>query len=272
MLRPMENVPHLLKGKKGLVMGVANDMSLAWAMAQAAHAAGAELAFTYAIPMLKDRVEPLAASLNADYLVTPCNVQDDASIAEAFSAVEKKLGKLDFVIHAIAFADKNDLRGDFSATSRAGFALALDVSCYSLIAVAKAAKPLLNAGGSIVTLTYLGGPKVVPNYNVMGVAKAALESAVRYLAAEFGPYNGTRVNAISAGPVRTLAASAIGDFKAMLKHHETTSPLRRLTAPEDVAGAALYLLSDLSKGVTGEIHYVDTGASTLGPTPFTAKE
>lgn len=257
----MQNTPQLLSGKRGLIMGIANDWSLAWGIAKAAKAAGAELVFTYPNATMEKRVRPLAEELGVTD-IHPCDVQSDANL----TALSKVVGQIDFVVHAIAFANKEELKGGLTNTTREGFALAMDVSCYSLIGLMKALTPNLNLGASVVTLTYLGSEKVVPNYNVMGVAKAGLEASVRYLAAEFGT-TGTRVNAISAGPVKTLAASGIGDFKSMLKHHETTAPLKRLTTQEDVAGAALYLLSDLSKGVSGEIHYVDGGANILGPTP-----
>jgi enoyl-[acyl-carrier protein] reductase I len=257
--------PPLLHGKKGLIMGVANDWSLAWHIAGACHAAGAELAFTYAMAQLERRVMPLAQSLGCE-LVMPCDVQDDAQMAGVFGKLEQAWGKLDFVVHAIAFANKDELKGGITATTREGFDLAMEVSCFSFIQTAQLAKPLLSRGGSLLTLTYEGSRKVVPNYNIMGVAKAGLEAATRYLAAELGP-EGVRVNALSAGPVNTLAARGIGDFPAMLKHHEKTAPLQRLTDPDEVGKAAVYLLSDLASGVTGEIHHVDTGAHVLGPVP-----
>lgn len=258
----------LLAGKRGLIVGVANDWSLAWGIAQAAHAAGAELAFTYMNEALEKRVRPLADTLGtAPARVLPCDVQKDEDLAALMDGL-KGWGKLDFVVHAVAFANKDELKGGITASTREGFRLAMDVSCYSLIGLVKAAlaADMMADDASVLTLTYVGGEKVVPNYNVMGVAKAALESAVRYLAAEVGPV-GRRVNALSAGPVRTLAASGIGDFKAMLKHHEATAPLHRLTTQEDVARTAVYLLSGLSTGVTGQVMYVDGGASVLGPTP-----
>jgi enoyl-[acyl-carrier protein] reductase I len=258
-------LPALLQGKKGLIMGVANDFSLAWYIAQAASAAGAELAFTYALPQLERRVMPLAESLGSK-MIYPCDVQNDEQMAEVFSKLEQAWGKLDFVIHAIAFANKDELKGGITETTRGGFDLAMQVSCYSFIHTAKLAKPLLNDGGSLLTLTYEGSQKVVPNYNIMGVAKAGLEAATRYLAAEFGPA-GIRVNALSAGPVNTLAARGISDFPAMLKHHAATAPLKRLVEAEEVGKAAVYLLSSLASGVTGEVHNVDTGAHILGPTP-----
>jgi enoyl-[acyl-carrier protein] reductase I len=253
--------PPLLKGKTGLIMGIANEWSLAWGIAEAAKAAGANLIVTYANATMEKRVRPLAEKLGAE--LYPCDVQDEAQLAALAAGIGA--GKLDFFVHSVAFADKEELKGGISATSRAGFALALDVSCYSLIAAMRHLSPILKDDASIITLTYEGSVKVVPNYNIMGVAKAALEAAVRYLAAEFGP-RGLRINALSAGPVNTLAARGIGGFSAMLKHHEKTAPLKRLTTQEDVAGAALYLLSSLSSGVTGEVHHVDTGAHILGPT------
>lgn len=255
-------MPQLLQGKKGLILGVANEWSLAWAIAQAAHQAGASLTLTYPNAAMEKRVVPMAAQLGAD--VMACDVQSDADLAAL--AHHLAPGKIDFVVHAVAFANKEELRGGITSTTRAGFALALDVSCYSFIALAAHLKPCLNPGASLLTLTYEGSTKVVPHYNIMGVAKAALESATRYLAAELGP-EGIRVNAISAGPVNTLAARGIGGFTGMLKHHEKTAPLRRLTTGEDVAGAALFLLSELGAGTTGEVLMVDTGAHILGPTP-----
>lgn len=260
----MEHTAQLLHGKRGIILGIANDWSLAWGIAKACKAAGAELVLTSPNETMDKRVQPLAAELGVG-TVHRCDVQSDADL-EALSAVA---GKLDFVVHAVAFAHKAELVGGITNTTREGFRLALDVSCYSLIGLVKALQPNLNAGASIITLSYHGAQQVVPNYNVMGVAKAALEASVKYLAAELGAAEkgGHRVNAISAGPVKTLAASGIGDFKAMLKHHEATAPLKRLTTQEDVAGAAVYLLSNLSSGVTGEIHYVDGGANILGATP-----
>ncbi|MBI1309485.1 MAG: SDR family oxidoreductase [Proteobacteria bacterium] len=255
--------PKLLQGKTGLVMGIANEWSLAWGIAEAAHAAGAKLIVTYANAAMEKRVRPLAEKLSAE--VHPCDVQADSQLSALAKTLEGTT--LDFMVHAVAFAHKDELKGGITNTTREGFNLALDVSCYSLIALMKAMAPLLAPAASVVTLSYEGSTKVVPNYNVMGVAKAALEAAVRYLAAEFGP-KGTRVNALSAGPVNTLAARGIADFQAMLKHHEKTAPLARLTTQQDVAGAALYLLSSLSSGTTGEVHFVDTGAHILGPTPF----
>lgn len=261
---------QLLQGKKGLILGLANNKSIAWGIAEALHGAGAELAFTYLNEALEKRVRPLANSLGSTHIL-PCDVSNDEDINALFTTLKQEWGQLDFIIHAIGFANKEELRGGITNTTREGFALALDVSAYSFIAVMKAAKEsdILAPHASALTLTYLGSEKVVPNYNVMGVAKAALESATRYLAAEFGSQeNGSvRVNAISAGPIKTLAASGIGGFRDMLTHHENTAPLGRLTTPEDVGKTALYLTSDLAQGVTGEILYVDGGANILGPTP-----
>lgn len=251
----------VLAGKRGLIMGVANDKSIAWGIAQSAAREGAELAFSYQGDVLEKRVRPLAEQVGAEMLT--CDVTDDASIDALFSALEEKWGKLDFVVHAIGFSNKDELKGEYLNTSRENFALTMDISVYSFTAVAKRAAPLMNEGGSLVTLTYQGAVKVVPNYNVMGVAKAALEASVLYLAADFGP-KGVRVNGLSAGPVRTLAASGIGDFRTMLKWNELNAPLRRNVTIQDVGDACLYLISPWSNGVTGEIHYVDGGANING--------
>ena len=251
----------VLAGKRGLIMGVANDKSIAWGIAQSAAREGAELAFSYQGDVLEKRVRPLAEQVGAEMLT--CDVTDDASIDALFAALEKKWGKLDFVVHAIGFSNKNELKGEYLKTSRENFALTMDISVYSFTAVAQRAAPLMNEGGSLVTLTYQGAVKVVPNYNVMGVAKAALEASVLYLAADFGP-KGVRVNGLSAGPVRTLAASGIGDFRTMLKWNELNAPLRRNVTIQDVGDACLYLISPWSNGVTGEIHYVDGGANING--------
>lgn len=250
----------LMTGKRGVVFGVANDKSIAWGIAQQLRAAGAELAFTYLNEALEKRVRPLAESLDAE-IVLPCDVQKEEEITAVFSELQKQWGQIDFVVHAIAFANREDLKQPFSQTSREGFQLALEVSAYSLVAVTRGALPVLKDGGSIVTMTYLGSVRSVPAYNVMGVAKAALESSVRYLAAELGERQ-IRVNAVSAGPIKTLAASGIGGFKEKLRIAEERSPLGRLVSQEDVGKAALYLLSDLASGVTGEVHYVDAGFST----------
>jgi enoyl-[acyl-carrier protein] reductase I len=247
----------LMAGKRGIIFGVANDMSIAWGIAQQLHAAGATLAFTYLNEALEKRVRPLAESLESP-LILPCDVASDEQIAATFAAVEKAWGSIDFVVHSVAFANREDLKQPFTQTSRQGFQLALDISAYSLVAMARCAVPLMKDGGSIVTMSYLGAERAVPGYNVMGVAKAALEASVRYLAAELGEQR-IRVNAISAGPIRTLAASAVGDFKSKIKLMDDFAPLRRTVTQEEVGGSALYLLSDLSSGVTGEIHYVDGG-------------
>lgn len=247
----------LMTGKRGIIFGVANDMSIAWGIAQQLKEQGATLAFTYLNEALEKRVRPLAESLDAE-LILPCNVGDDKEIEAVFKEVESQWGELDFVVHAVAYADREDLKRPFSQTSREGFAMAMDISAYSLVAVTRYAEPLLKKGGSIVTLTYLGSDRVVPNYNVMGVAKAALESSVRYLAAELGP-KGIRVNAISAGPIRTLAASGIANFRAKIKLMDDYAPLRRTVTQNEVGNSAVYLLSDLGSGVTGEVHLVDAG-------------
>ncbi len=249
----------LLKGKKGLVIGVANNRSIAWGIAEAAAREGAQLAFTYLNEALEKRVRPLAESVGSE-LVLPCDVQDDAQIEEVFKEVEKAWGKLDFVIHAVAYANGEDLKGPFHQTSRDGFSLALDVSAYSLVAVTQKAVPLLNPGGNILTLSYLGAVRVVPHYRLMGVAKAALEACVRELAVDLGP-QGIRVNGISAGPIKTLAASGISDFRELLGAFEVRAPLRRLVTIEEVGDSAVYLLSDYARSITGEIHYVDGGFS-----------
>jgi enoyl-[acyl-carrier protein] reductase I len=241
---------------------VANDHSIAWAIAQALHREGAELALTYAGESIERRVRPLAASLGVQ-TVLPCDVTKDGDIAATFAALRERWGRVDVVVHAVAFALREELKGRFLHTSRAGFQIALDVSAYSLVAVARAAEPLLPAGGSLLTLTYFGAEKVLPNYNVMGVAKAALEATVRYLAYDLGP-QGVRVNAISAGPLRTLSSAGIAGFKAMLHHHEERAPLRRSILPEEVAKAAVYLCSDLGSGVTGEVLHVDAGYNIVG--------
>jgi enoyl-[acyl-carrier protein] reductase I len=256
----------LLDGKKALIFGVANDHSIAWGIAQELHAHGATLAFSSIEALLERRVRPLATSIGATF-VEPCDVQQDADIERVFARWQKEQGDLDILVHALAFARREDLDGRFVDTSRDGFALALDVSAYSLVALARAAAPLMPAGGSIMTLSYYGAEKVVANYNVMGVAKAALEASVRYLAADLGP-DGVRVNAISAGPIRTLAASGVSGFKQMYGKFRDIAPLRRNIGIEDVGGAAVYLASDLSAAVTGETLYVDAGFNVLGvPTP-----
>jgi len=252
----------LMAGKRGLIMGVANDRSLAWGIASALAAQGAELAFTFQGEALQKRVEPLAASIGSK-IVLPCDVTDEPSMDKVFETLAAEWGKLDFVVHAIGFSNKEELKGKYVATTRKNFLLTLDISCYSFTAVAQRAAPLMTEGGSMITLTYYGAERVMPHYNVMGVAKAALEASVRYLAADLGAQN-IRVNAISAGPVKTLAASGIGDFRYILKWNQYNSPLRRNTTLEDVGGAAVYLLSNLSSGVTGETHHVDSGYHVVG--------
>lgn len=258
----MQNNKGLMAGKRGLIMGVANDRSLAWGIAQQLADQGAELAFTYQGEALLKRITPLADSVGSNFIL-PCDVTDDTQVEAVFKAIEDKWGKLDFVVHAIAFADKKELTGKYFFTSRENFLNAMNISCYSFTSVAKYAQPLMKEGGSLVTLTYYGAEKVMPHYNVMGVAKAALEASVRYLAADLGEYN-IRVNALSAGPVRTLAASGIGDFRYILKWNEYNAPLRRNTTLDDVGGTGVYLLSDLSSGVTGEVVHVDSGYHVVG--------
>jgi len=253
---------ELMKGKRGIVIGVANDISIAWGIAQQLHAAGAELAFTYLNEALEKRVRPLAESLGSK-IILPCDVASDEQIKEVFVELEKQWGEIDFVVHAVAFANREDLKRPFYETSRDGFALAMDISAYSLLPVTRYAVPLMKNGGSVISLTYLGAVRTIPNYNVMGVAKAALEASTRYLAAELGEKN-IRVNAISAGPIKTLAASGIGKFKEKLKMMDDKAPLRRTVTQDEVGKSALYLLSDLGSGVTGEIHYVDAGYNILG--------
>jgi enoyl-[acyl-carrier protein] reductase I len=252
----------LMKNKRGLVMGVANERSIAWGIAKQLHEAGAELAFSYTGESLKRRVEPLAEQVHSEK-VYECDVTDDASIKNMFADLEKTWGKLNFIVHAIAFSDKEELKGRFIETSRENFKNTMDISAYSLVAVAKYAEPLLSEQGSIITLSYYGAEKVVANYNAMGIAKAALEASVRYLAADMGP-QGTRVNAISAGPIKTLAASGIGGFRTILNTNEKIAPMRQNVTTEDVGKTALWLLSDLSSGVTGETVYVDGGANIIG--------
>lgn len=252
----------LLSGKKGLVMGVANDRSIAWGIAKAASESGAELAFSYQGDALGKRVKPLAERLGSDFVVD-CDVTDAASIDALFAEIKKRWGELDFLVHAIAYSDKEELKGKYLDTSPENFALSMNVSCYSFTAVTRRAARLMRKGGSLITLTYYGAEQVMPHYNVMGVAKAALEASVRYLSNDLGP-DGIRVNAISAGPIKTLAASGIGDFRYILKWNEYNSPLRRNITIDEVGNSALYLLSDLSSGVTGEVHHVDCGYHTVG--------
>jgi enoyl-[acyl-carrier protein] reductase I len=252
----------LMRGKRGLVMGVANNRSLAWGIACAARQAGADLALTYQGEALKKRVEPLASELQAD-LAGHCDVTDAATMDAVFAGIEERWGSLDFLVHAIGFSDKNELTGRYLDTTPANFNMTMQISCYSLTALAQRAEKLMAGGGSILTLTYYGAEKVMPHYNVMGVAKAALEASVRYLAVDLGPQN-IRVNAISSGPIKTLAASGIGDFRYILKWNEYNSPLRRTVTIEDVGRAALFLLSDLGSGVTGEVLHVDAGYHVVG--------
>ena len=252
----------LMQGKRGLIMGLANDKSIAWGIAQAVAGQGAELAFSYQGEALKKRVEPLAESLGQPHLYE-CDVASDESIDALFTALKAEWGQLDFLVHAIGFADKNELRGRYVDTSRAGFALAMDISVYSFTAVCQRAAAMMGPGGSLLTLTYFGAERVMPHYNVMGVAKAALEASVKYLAEDLGK-DGIRVNAISAGPIKTLAASGIGDFRYIMRWNELNSPLRRNVTQEEVGKAALYLLSDLGSGTTGENLHVDAGYHVVG--------
>lgn len=252
----------LMKGKKGLIMGVANSSSLAWGISKMLHEQGAELAFSYQGETLEKRVRPLAESIESDFLIE-CDVSKNESIENTFGAIEKKWGTLDFVVHAIGFSDKNELQGRYCDTSLENFLNTMHVSCFSFTKVCHEAERLMPNGGSLVTLTYYGAEKVMPNYNVMGVAKSALEASVQYLAVDLGPKN-IRVNGLSAGPVKTLAASGIGDFRYILKWNQYNSPLRRNTTLEDVGGTALYLLSELSSGVTGEVVHVDSGYHVVG--------
>ncbi len=252
----------IMKGKKGLVMGVANDRSIAWGIADVLHQHGAELAFTYQGDTLAKRVRPLAESVGS-LLVLPCDVEDEKSIDDAFAAITKDWGQLDFIVHAIAYSDKEELKGRYLDTTRENFSRTMDISCYSFTSLAKRAALLMDDGGSLITLTFSGSERVVPNYNVMGVAKAALEASIKYLAVDLGPKN-IRVNAISAGPMQTLAGSAISGARHIYRWSEENAPLKRSVQLKDVGGAALYLLSDLSNGVTGEIHHVDCGYNIVG--------
>jgi len=252
----------LMSGKRGLIMGLANDRSLAWGIARAVGEQGAELAFSYQGEALEKRVRPLAAELGSDMLVD-CDVSSMEALDTAFDQLREKWGALDFVVHAIGYSDKNELRGKFVDTSMDNFLMTMNISVYSFVAVAQRARALMTDGGSMLTLTYYGAEKVIPHYNVMGLAKAALETSVKYLAVDLGA-EGIRVNAISAGPIKTLAASGIGDFRYIMKWNEYNAPLKRNVTIEDVGGAGLYLLSDLAKGVTGEIHHVDAGYNVVG--------
>ena len=251
-----------MAGKRGLIMGLANDKSIAWGVAKTLAQHGAELAFSYQGDALKNRVEPLAGHLGSDFVI-PCDVSDEQSIDALFADIKERWGGLDFLVHAIGFSDKNELRGRYVDTSRANFAMSMDISVYSFTAVMQRAEKLMKSGGSALTLTYYGAEKVMPHYNVMGVAKAALEASVQYLAEDLGK-DGIRVNAISAGPIKTLAASGIGDFRYIMKWNEYNSPLRRNVTIEDVGKAALFLLSDLGSGTTGENLHVDAGYHVVG--------
>ncbi|MBM3555504.1 MAG: enoyl-ACP reductase FabI [Alphaproteobacteria bacterium] len=258
----MNGSGSLMAGKKGLIMGVANDRSIAWGIAKALHAHGATLGFTFQGEALEKRVRPLAASVGSDFVV-PCDVADAASMDAVFAETATRWGKLDFLVHAIAYSDKDELKGRYVDTSRENFRLSLDISCYSFTAIAQRAEKLMPDGGGLLTLTYYGAEKVMPHYNVMGVAKAALEASVKYLAMDLGKQR-IRVNAISAGPIKTLAASAIGDFRYILKWNEYNAPLRRNVTIDEVGGAALFLLSDLGAGTTGETLHVDCGYHVVG--------
>lgn len=256
------HMTKLLQGKKGLIMGLANDRSIAYGIAKTCTNFGAELAFSYQGEVLKKRAEPIAEELGVKLLIE-CDVSKNDSIAQTFETIKQKWGKLDFVVHSIGFSHKEELKGRYIDTSRDNFLLTMDISCYSFTAIAKHAEPLMKDGGSLLTLTYYGAEKAIPNYNVMGVAKAALEASVKYLARDMGP-NNIRVNAISAGPIKTLAASGISGFRSVLAWSEQNAPLRRNTTLEDVGGSAAYLLSDLASGVTGEVIYVDSGYHIIG--------
>ena len=258
----MTNSSNILEGKRGLIMGVANDRSIGWGIASAAANAGAELAFTFQGEALEKRVRPLAESVGSS-IVLPCDVGDEASMDAVFAELEEKWGKLDFLVHAIGYSDKEELKGQYVDTSRSNFMNTMDISVYSFTAVARRAATMMNDGGSLLTLTYYGAERVMPHYNVMGVAKAALEASVRYLAVDLGGRN-IRVNGLSAGPMKTLAASGIGDFRYILKWNEYNSPLKRNVTLDDVGGAGLYLISDLSSGVSGETHHVDCGYHVVG--------
>ncbi|HCI48214.1 MAG TPA: NADH-specific enoyl-ACP reductase [Rhodospirillaceae bacterium] len=260
----------LLAGKRGLVMGVANDRSIAWGIAKALHGAGAELAFTYQGDAFKRRVEPLASELDAKVLL-PCDVMDESSVDKVFDDLKQEVGNIDFVIHAVAFSNKEELKGRYVDTTLDNFLMTMQISCYSFTSVARRAAEMMNPGGSLLTLSYIGAERVMPNYNVMGVAKAALEASVRYLANDLGP-DGIRVHGLSAGPMKTLAGSAIANARYVYRTSEHTAPLRRSVTLEDIGGTATYLLSDLSAGVTGQIHYVDAGFHGMGMLPPGAAE
>jgi enoyl-[acyl-carrier protein] reductase I len=254
-------MPGLMEGKRGLVMGVANDHSIAWGIARKLASEGAQLAFTYQDEAFAKRVKPLAQSVGSDFLI-PCDVSEEKSVQAVFAAIKERWGTMDFLVHAIAFSNKAELRGRYADTTRSNFVYTMLISCFSFTEVTRAAVELMPHGGSIVTLTYGGSTRVMPNYNVMGVAKAALESSVRYLAVDFGPQN-IRVNAISAGPIRTLAGAGVSDARLMFSFQRKNAPLRRTVTIDEVGGSALYLLSDLSNGVTGEVHFVDSGYSIM---------
>ena len=258
----MSDAAPLMEGKRGLIMGVANDRSIAWGIAKACHDHGAELGFTFQGEALQKRVVPLAESVGSE-VVLPCDVTDTASIDAVFSELESRWGRLDFLVHAIAYSDKEELKGGYIDTTPENFQKTMNISCYSFTAICQRARKLMTEGGSLLTLTYFGAERVMPHYNVMGVAKAALETSVRYLAEDLGKEN-IRVNSMSAGPMKTLAASGIGDFRYILKWNEYNSPLRRNVTMDDIGGAGLYLLSDLSSGVTGETHHVDCGYNIVG--------
>lgn len=256
----------LMKGKKGLVMGVANDHSIAWGIAKAAHDAGAELAFTYQAESFKKRVGPLAESVGSN-IVIPCDVQQESDLDNVFEVLEKEWGTFDFLVHAVAFSRKEELKGRYTDTTLDNFIQTMHISCFSFTSMMKRARPLMNRGGSALTLTYYGAEKVMPSYNVMGIAKAALEASVYYLASDLGPEEGIRVNALSAGPMKTLAGSAIGNARQTFRYNVRTAPLRRNVELEEVGSAAVYLLSDMSSAVSGEVHYVDCGFNTVGMPP-----
>lgn len=266
----MKGMKMLLKGKKILITGVANDMSMAWAIAKRAAEEGAEIAMPYGSERVEKRVRPLGESIGAKF-IQQCNVQDDAQLDALFNAIEKEWGHLDGMLHAIAFSNKDELTGRYADTTRENFKNTMDISAYSLVDLTRRSAKLMKKGGSVITLTYFGGEKSIPNYNVMGVAKSALDSSVRYLAADLGG-DGVRVNAISAGPIITLASSGVGGFKSILKLNEKMTPLRRNMTLDDVSGAAVYLFSDLASGVTGEIHHVDCGYSSTGMLPNELKD
>lgn len=260
--RERENM-GLLSGKKGLIIGVSNDKSIAWAISEQAHKEGADLAFTYYRDSIEKRLRPLAEGIGSD-IILECNVTDEEQIEAVMKEIGEKWGKLDFIVHSVAFSKKDGIGGRYINASRDNFVLTMETSCYSLQSLARIAEPYMNEGGSILALSYYGAEKVVRNYNLMGVAKAALEASVRYLSEDMGSHSGVRVNALSAGPIKTLAASGIAGFNAMLEANASVAPLRRNVSLQDVGKSALYLLSDLSSGVTGEIHYVDCGANIMG--------